>query len=94
MCCAVHVLCLQEDDVEQELLLDGCVPPVGSGHGGAQIELPLSYNLTGHTGSFMYMAPEVYNVSPGRLSCTLLPGSLTHDVCGAPCTMLLRPGGE
>lgn len=54
---------LQEDDVEQELLLDSGVPPVGSGHGGALIELPLSYNLTGHTGSFMYMAPEVYNVS-------------------------------
>jgi hypothetical protein len=53
----------QEDEVEQELLLDGGVPAVAGVHGGALIELPLSYNLTGHTGSFMYMAPEVYKVS-------------------------------
>lgn len=53
---------IQEDDADQELLLDGPVPPVGAGHGGGLIELPLSYNLTGHTGSFMYMAPEVFNV--------------------------------
>jgi hypothetical protein len=52
--------------VEQELLLDGGVPAVGGVHGGALIELPLSYNLTGHTGSFMYMAPEVFKV---RFSC-------------------------
>jgi serine/threonine protein kinase len=60
LCCLV-----QEDEVEQELLLDGGVPAVGTTHGGPLIELPLSYNLTGHTGSFMYMAPEVYKVRAG-----------------------------
>lgn len=69
MCCLCPCpcLCLQEDEVEQQLLLDGGVPAVGTTHGGPLIELPLSYNLTGHTGSFMYMAPEVYKVRSGRL---------------------------
>lgn len=54
----------QEGNIDQELLLDDAVPAMGSGHGGL-IELPLSYNLTGHTGSFMYMAPEVFKVRAG-----------------------------
>ena len=58
-CCVC--VCTQEGETDQELLLDSAVPAVGSGHGGL-IELPLSYNLTGHTGSLMYMAPEVYKV--------------------------------
>lgn len=63
-CLFAILLCVgvQDDEVDQELLLDTAVPAVGSGHGGL-IELPLSYNLTGHTGSLMYMAPEVYKVS-------------------------------
>lgn len=70
---------LQEDEVEQELLLDGGMPAVGGGHGGAMIELPLSYNLTGHTGSFMYMAPEVYKVWRSTVlpwDCYLLDSSV------------------
>jgi hypothetical protein len=52
---------LQEDENDQDLLLDSSVPPVAQRQ-GSLIELPLSYNLTGHTGSFMYMAPEVFKV--------------------------------
>lgn len=61
---------MQEEDADQEQLLDGPVPPVGAGHGGGLIELPLSYNLTGHTGSYMYMAPECFNVSARYFSRT------------------------
>lgn len=46
-------------------MLDAAVPPVGSGHSGAPVPLPLSYDLTGQTGSFLYMSPEVYQVSAG-----------------------------
>jgi len=55
---------LMDEDADQDVVLDGAVPTVRGGHGGGLIELPLSYNLTGHTGSFMYMAPEVFNRKP------------------------------
>lgn len=60
--CCLPPPCIQEDENDQDLLLDGAVPPVTQRQ-GSLIELPLSYNLTGHTGSFMYMAPEVFKVS-------------------------------
>jgi hypothetical protein len=53
-CLCLALLCLQDDDCQE--LLDG------PGHPGCASG-PLAYDLTQHTGSYMYMAPvsDSYN---------------------------------
>jgi hypothetical protein len=62
--CSVHRL--QEEDEAQQQLLNGSVlgaqgPAAHSGVCSIP-SLPLSYELTGQTGSLMYMSPEVFKV--------------------------------